>query len=112
MRIAIPLAAGRLAVHFGHCDAFALIDVDPANKEITGRRDVSAPPHEPGLLPAWLAERNANMIIAGGMGQRAQGLFRESGIEVLVGAPSGTPEELAADFLSGKLRPGTNACDH
>ena len=112
MRIAIPLAAGRLAMHFGHCEAFALIDVDPATREITGRRDASAPPHEPGLLPAWLAQQDATMIIAGGMGSRAQGLFRKSGIEVLVGAPAETPEKLAEDFLSGKLQPGSNACDH
>lgn len=112
MRIAIPLAAGRLAMHFGHCDAFALIDVDPSSREITGRSDVSSPPHEPGLLPAWLAQRNATMIIAGGMGQRAQNLFRESGIDVLVGAPAEKPEKLAADFLAGKLHKGKNACDH
>jgi ATP-binding protein involved in chromosome partitioning len=43
------------------------------------------------------------MIIAGGMGQRAQGLFTEHGIKVLVGAPAVTPEKLVADFLAGTL---------
>ena len=30
MKIAIPLAAGRLCMHFGHCEQFALVDVDGA----------------------------------------------------------------------------------
>jgi len=112
MRIAIPLAGGKLALHFGHCEAFALMEVDTDRRLITGRQDLSAPPHQPGLLPAWLAERGANMIIAGGMGQRAQDLFAGHGIEVLVGAPAAAPEELATAFLGGSLLQGENACDH
>jgi predicted Fe-Mo cluster-binding NifX family protein len=52
------------------------------------------------------------MIIAGGMGQRAQGLFVEQGIQVLVGAPAETPEKLVADYLAGTLQAGENICDH
>ena len=87
MKIAIPLANGKLTMHFGHCERFALVDVDPAQKKILKREDIVPPPHEPGLLPPWLAERGATLIIAGGMGQHAQGLFTEQGIKVLVGAP-------------------------
>lgn len=32
MKFAIPLAEGKLAIHFGHCASFALIDVDQATK--------------------------------------------------------------------------------
>jgi predicted Fe-Mo cluster-binding NifX family protein len=112
MKIAIPLVDGKLTLHFGHCERFALLDVDLSTKEILKREDVEAPPHEPGLLPPWLARRGANIIIAGGMGQRAQGLFAEQGIEVIVGAPALTPERLVSDYLFGKLQPGENLCDH
>jgi predicted Fe-Mo cluster-binding NifX family protein len=112
MRIAIPLADGKLAMHFGHCSSFALVDVAPAGKEIVGRRDIDSPPHQPGLLPGWLAERGATIIIAGGMGQHAQGLFLQHGIEVLVGAPAETPEKLVEDYLAGRLLAGENVCDH
>ncbi|OPZ14218.1 MAG: Dinitrogenase iron-molybdenum cofactor [candidate division BRC1 bacterium ADurb.BinA364] len=112
MKIAIPLANGKLAMHFGHCERFALVDVDPAEKKIVKREDIEAPPHQPGLLPPWLAERGATMIIAGGMGQRAQALFAERNIQAIVGAPAATPETLAADFLSGALKTGENICDH
>ncbi|MDI6808081.1 MAG: NifB/NifX family molybdenum-iron cluster-binding protein [Candidatus Eisenbacteria bacterium] len=112
MRIAIPLADGILSTHFGHCEHFALVDVDTATKKLVRREDIHAPPHQPGLLPPWLAERGATIIIAGGMGQRAQGLFTECGIQVLVGAPAETPEKLISDYLTGTLGVGENVCDH
>jgi len=45
---------------------------------------IDAPPHEPGLLPRWLHEQGAHLIIAGGMGHRAQELFVQNGIQVTV----------------------------
>jgi len=111
MKIAIPLADGRLCMHFGHCEQFALIDVD-ASGIIIGRTAITPPPHEPGLLPKWLAEKGVTQIIAGGMGQRAQELFVESGIAVVTGAMGDTPEQLVAEFLAGTLMTGTNSCEH
>jgi predicted Fe-Mo cluster-binding NifX family protein len=112
MRIAIPLANGKLSVHFGHCAHFALVDVDATEKKVLKREDIEAPPHAPGLLPPWLAERGVTMIIAGGMGQRAQDMFSEQGIAVLVGATAESPENLVAGLLEGTLQTGENVCDH
>ena len=112
MRIAIPVSEGVLSAHFGHCENFALMDVDTEKQEIQKLELIPAPPHEPGLLPAWLAELGANMIIAGGMGGRAQNLFAEQNIQVLVGAPSDDPETVAKQYLAGILTTGENVCDH
>ena len=112
MRIAIPLTAGKLSAHFGHCEHFSLVDVDPAAKKILKREEIEAPPHQPGLLPSWLAERGATLIIAGGMGQRARDLFAEQDIQVVVGAPPEPPDRLVSDYLEGKLKVGENLCDH
>jgi predicted Fe-Mo cluster-binding NifX family protein len=112
MKIAIPLAGGKLSLHFGHCERFALVDVDPAEKKILKREDVVAPPHEPGLLPRWLAERGASVVITGGMGQRAQQLFAQHGISVVLGAPADAPERIVSDYLAGTLQLGNNVCDH
>jgi predicted Fe-Mo cluster-binding NifX family protein len=112
MKIAIPLADGRLCMHFGHCEQFALLEVDEATKKTVNTTLLTPPPHEPGLLPRWLHEQGANVIIAGGMGQRAQDLFAQNEIKVLVGAPVNTPEALVASYLSGTLAQGENACDH
>lgn len=112
MRIAIPIANGKLSEHFAHCEEFALIEVDPARKTIVRQEKVTAPGHQPGLLPRWLAERRAEVVIARGMGPRAQSLFAENGISVVVGAAPDTPERLVASYLDGTLQVDENICDH
>jgi predicted Fe-Mo cluster-binding NifX family protein len=112
MRIAIPLTQGTLSPHFGHCEEFALVDVDEQAKRVTNVARLQPPAHEPGVLPRWLAEQKANIIIAGGMGQRAQQLFIQNGISVVLGASVHTPEQLAHSYLLGTLETGANICDH
>lgn len=109
-RIAVPVSQGLLDAHFGHCQQFALADIE--EESLTGISVVDAPPHEPGLLPRWLAERGVTDVIAGGMGQRAIHLFNENGVNVFVGAPRGTVEELVQGFLQGTLSFAANYCDH
>jgi ATP-binding protein involved in chromosome partitioning len=109
-RIAIPIADGKLCQHFGHCQQFALIDV--RDGAIIATTHADPPPHEPGVLPAWLAEQGATTIIAGGMGQRAQGLFTQRGIQVITGATPDTPEAIVTAHCAGTLATGANACDH
>ena len=112
MRIAIPLAAGQLCLHFGHCEQFALVDVDAQTKTITNQTLVTPPPHEPGLLPRWLHEQGASVIIAGGMGGRALSLFAENDITVVTGAPVADPAALVTAYLAQTLETGSNTCDH
>ncbi len=112
MKIAIPLADGVLASHFGHCERFALLEVELEQRKMLARNDIVAPPHEPGLLPRWLAEHGADMIIAGGMGERARELFSQSGIKVFTGAPPVDPEQLVHHFMHGSLSLGANQCEH
>ncbi len=112
MRYAIPVTGGRLSDHFGHCEHFAMIDVDDATKTIVRTEYLQPPPHQPGVLPAWLAEEGANIVIAGGMGSRAQGLFAQNRIDVIVGARGDDPEALVLAHLQGGLATGDNVCDH
>jgi ATP-binding protein involved in chromosome partitioning len=107
---AIPLAQGSLCNHFGHCEQFALIHVEEG--KIVDKQLITPPPHEPGLLPRWLSEKGAGVIIAGGMGMRAKDLFTQQGVEVVVGAPMGEPEELVNQYLLKSLVTGPNVCDH
>ena len=112
IRFAVPLAEGVLCNHFGHCETFALLDATAGDNTITARQDEVPPPHEPGLLPKWLAEKGVTTVIAGGMGMRAQNLFSGHGIKVVTGAPNDTPEILVANYLQGVLETGDNMCDH
>lgn len=112
MKIAIPTADGKLCMHFGHCEIFTLIDVDPDTRAIISVAELDPPPHEPGVLPHWLAGQGADLIIAGGMGVRAQNLFEEQNIKIVVGASTGEPESVVQAYLAGSLEAGMNACDH
>jgi Mrp family chromosome partitioning ATPase/predicted Fe-Mo cluster-binding NifX family protein len=108
--LAIPVAQGKLSSHFGHCEQFAFVATE--NGKITGTDMRTPPAHEPGVLPNWIKDQGANVIIAGGIGERAQDLLRHNGVEVVVGAPMDTPESLANQYLSHTLKSGANVCDH
>ena len=107
---AVPTAEGKLCAHFGHCDQFALVETE--NGKIQGTSMHTPPPHEPGVLPTWLHQQGANVIIAGGMGAKAQQIFNENGIRVITGAPVDSPEALVSQYLSDALATGDNLCDH
>jgi len=110
MKVAVPLVDGLLCNHFGHCQRFALIEVEEGR--LSEQELHTPPPHEPGVLPRWLGGLGVNLIIAGGMGQRAISLFHEQGIKVITGAPNLAPEVLVQNFLAGTLTSGPNVCDH
>lgn len=110
MKVAIPLAEGKLATHFGHCQQFAFVHVKDG--EIAQTEIQTPPPHEPGVLPKWLGDNGVTVVIAGGMGARAVGLLQENQIEVKTGAPRMEPETLVRQYLSNELVTGQNLCDH
>ena len=112
IRIAVPVTNGVLSAHFGHCERFVLFDVSADGKTIGQRLELTSPPHEPGTFPRWLHEQGATIIIAGGMGSRAQSLFNQNDIQVVVGASGGEPDAIVMSFLDGRLETGSNICDH
>ena len=108
--IAVPSSNGLLDEHFGHCRQFALLSVE--DDKIISESIIDAPPHEPGLLPKFLAEKGVTDVIAGGMGNRAIQLFNQHQVNVFVGAPKQTPKEITNGFLNGSLKFSANYCDH
>jgi predicted Fe-Mo cluster-binding NifX family protein len=111
MKFAVPTNQGKLCAHFGHCEAFALIDTDGDGK-VVNETYITPPPHEPGLLPPWLSQQGVNCIIAGGMGSRAKELFAAQGVNVVTGAQGEEPRAIVEDYLKGVLQTGANTCDH
>ena len=110
MKIAVPVAGERMCAHFGHCEKFALVEVE--ENKIVKIQFLTPPSHQPGVLPQWLNQNGAEVIISGGMGKRAQSFFENYGIKVVLGAPSETPEKLVEQYLSNTLVTGENICDH
>lgn len=109
-KIAVPTFQGRLTPHFGHCEKFAVIEVD--GKTIGKIEDIIPPVHQPGVYPRFLAGLGVDTIIAGGMGQKARDLFAGNNIEVIVGVAEGNPEQLVRQYLDNDLASGDNMCDH
>ncbi|MFH1147917.1 MAG: NifB/NifX family molybdenum-iron cluster-binding protein [Pseudomonadota bacterium] len=106
MKIALPVVDNKLCNHFGHCDKFAILDIQ--DNKIANKTLVIPPPHEPGVLPGWLGEMGVEVVIAGGMGQRALALLTKRGVKVITGAPGLSSEELVEQYLKNTLVSGSN----
>ena len=112
MKYAVPVTGGMMSPHFGHCEQFALFDVDEQKKEIIDKELITSPEHQPGLLPNWLAREGVSVVIASGMGPRAQELFQQRGIGVVIGALESDPEKAVLSYINAVLATGDNVCDH
>ncbi len=112
MIIALPVAGNQLCMHFGHCEKFAFYDIDPNEKKIKGIKMLIPPPHEPGILPPWIKQQGADLVITGGMGARARALFEAAGVHVITGAPAIDTDDVVTSYLNDTLELGQNTCDH
>ncbi len=108
MRLAFPTNDKKnVEEHFGHCTYFALVDV--VGGKIVKTDFLASPEHAPGVMPKFLAEQKATVIITGGMGSMAINLFAENGIKTVLGA-SGNIEDLANKYLADNLTSQGSAC--
>lgn len=112
MKIAIPTENGKLSSHFGHSESFEIYEVDLKTKSILFNSTIPSPPHQPGLLPKWLSDMDVDMIIASGIGSKAQDLFRQINIEVIFGAPCIAANLLINSFMNDTLSSKSNKCSH
>lgn len=109
-KIAIPTLNGAICAHFGHCEKFAIFEVE--DNKIVKEDYLTPPPHEPGSHPAFLRQHGCTTIIAGGMGSRAQTLFAQNNIDVVIGLNSNNLQEIVNQYIAGNLQSGNNFCDH
>ncbi|MBP2146818.1 putative Fe-Mo cluster-binding NifX family protein [Methanofollis sp. W23] len=109
MKIGIAQDGKSVSAHFGHCESYAIFELNDG--ALARQDDLLSPGHEPGRLPAFLAEHGVEVVIAGGMGPRAVELFHMNGIEVFLGV-SGEIEAVAAAYAAGNLAAGESTCTH
>lgn len=108
-RIAIATDNGTVSPHFGHCSGYTLAQMEDGR--LVAKTFVANPGHEPGLLPRLLAGHDVQLVIAGGIGQRAQMLFSQQGIDCITGV-TGPVDAVLAALMAGKLAGGASLCDH
>ena len=110
-KIAVPVNEDNvLDAHFGHCKYFSITDVE--EDDIRSEEIVQPPPHEPDVLPQWLAKIGVTDVLAGGMGRRAIQHFNNHRVNVFVGAPTMAASKLVAGFLNNSIHFSANYCDH
>ncbi|NLM98301.1 MAG: dinitrogenase iron-molybdenum cofactor [Halanaerobiaceae bacterium] len=107
--VAIPTDGKDVSGHFGHCPLFYLFTVE--DNEVIEKDFIENPGHQPGFLPRFLSEKGIDCILAGGMGNRAVELFKENGVEVVLGV-RGPLDQVVEQYLNGTLETEGNTCDH
>jgi predicted Fe-Mo cluster-binding NifX family protein len=108
MRIAVSVETNNelesvVAHHFGRCPFFALVDLE--GRDVQAVKVVENPffnGHQPGQVPGFIKEQNANVMLSGGMGGRAIEFFQQFGIETATGA-DGTVRQSLERYLGGEL---------
>lgn len=108
MRIAISADTNnglesQVAHHFGRCPFFAIVDVE--GNEVSCVEVINNPfygNHQPGQVPGFIHQQNANVMLAGGMGRRAIDFFHQLGIEAATGV-SGSVRDALESYLGGEL---------
>jgi len=107
MRVAISTDGDFVSAHFGRCPSFTIVDIE--NCKVTKREVVDNPGHQPGFIPQFLHEKGVKCIVCGGMGMRATELFKELGIQTIVGI-SGRIDEVIEKLQKGTLEGGESLC--
>jgi len=114
MRIAISVETNNgldsvVAHHFGRCPYFAIVDVD--GSEVKAVEVVANPyygAHQPGQVPGFINQHEADVMLSGGMGGRAIQFFQQYGIQPATGA-NGTVRTALESYLGGDLT-GAEPC--
>ena len=94
----------RAAHHFGRCPYYVFITVDDDNKPktIESLENPFFNGHEPGVVPQFIADQKADVIIAGGMGPRAIDWFTQLGVKAVTSSAP-TVGELMNKYLTGEI---------
>ncbi|MGB9765748.1 MAG: NifB/NifX family molybdenum-iron cluster-binding protein [Candidatus Saccharicenans sp.] len=109
MRIAISTDNGYVSAHFGRCSSYTIVEIE--GDKVVKQEEISNPGHSPGFLPRFLAEKGVNLLITGGIGQRAKDFFNQFKIEVISGV-QGPVDEVIGQFRRHELQPGEELCEH
>ena len=109
MKIAVPFENENIYGHFGHASAFKIYEIE--NGKIVTMRILPTLGSGHGALAGFLASKDVDTLICGGIGGGAQNALANVGIKVY-GGVSGNADIAIHSFLAGKLDYNPNAhCD-
>ena len=103
MKIAMPLAEGRVAKLSEDCDRFTIVDVDLTEKRILDSCRAGPDAEWLGRLAAWLAAQSVDLVIAVEVRPEMKTDLMESNIRIIAGAPNDSPHVVVKAYLAGSL---------
>ena len=106
MRIAIPLKQNKFSLNFSVCDQFAFIEIIAGTRQILDAQYKTPLSFNLDALPRWFRENEVDLILAGGMGQRAKAIFAQNQIDVHVGFLNGSIKKVIEKFFESQLSHG------
>jgi predicted Fe-Mo cluster-binding NifX family protein len=107
MKIAVATEGTSVSGHFGKCENFTIAEIE--NSGVKSKVVVSTLGNQHGLLPAFLASHDVNVVIAGGMGEGARQNLVSNGIKIISGV-SGNIDEIIKTYLNGNLKSTNVGC--
>jgi len=114
MRIAVSADDNKgldsvVSPHFGRCPYYILVDVEEQQvQQVSAVANPYYDRHERGRVPGFIHGQRVDVMLTGGMGRRALGLFSQYGIEPVTGA-AGTVRLAVESYLGGQLQ-GAGPC--
>ncbi|MHA1770495.1 MAG: NifB/NifX family molybdenum-iron cluster-binding protein [Candidatus Thorarchaeota archaeon] len=101
-----------LSPHFGRCPYYVFVDLDNDTvKSVTTKNNPYYSGHQPGVVPQFVAQEGANVIVAGGMGPRAIDWFNQLGVTPITTVPRKI-NAILKDYIEGKLAGAESCKDH
>ncbi len=107
MKIAISTDNGFVSEHFGRCPEFTIVEIK--DEKIISKKIIKNPGHMTDYIPKFLHEQGVECIICGGMGFRAENLFKEFRIKIIIGITEKI-DNVIEQILKGTLRGGESLC--
>ncbi len=107
MKIAISTDSGYVSQHFGRCPEYTIVELK--DNKLIEKKVIKNPGHRREFLPNYLHEQNIDCVITGGAGRRAQDLFNQHNIILILGA-QGKVDDVINEFIQGSLTSGKSLC--
>ena len=100
-RVAIPISNNKLSENFGECNYYTIFEID---KKINSTKTSLLPNGiETAGLPGWLKSEGVTDVITYRINRQIVNLFVTEKINLFLGIPINSPENIIDDYLQGKL---------
>jgi len=108
MKFAISTDGEFVSPHFGRCPSFTIVEIE--SNTVVKKEVLANPGHHPGYLPEFFHQKGVNSIICGGIGQRAERILQQHGINMIVGI-EGKIVDVIEKLVKGELKAGKSLCE-